>query len=86
MSHLGIKLNVTYRNLEELKRIREEHANDADPTIATIADYDILSGLGACEIPADKAARHKAKYFSDVKFRTISDVLEASQSSTTRGQ
>lgn len=65
--------------MAELEKRRDEHINDADPTIAMIADLDIWSAVGAGELPADKVARDRAKYFSDMTFRTIDDVLATTQ-------
>jgi hypothetical protein len=74
----NIKLDVVHRSVSEIEEAKRRHANDADPKELWLAYMDMWNASGAAAVPADKVAHQRVKYFADVQFRTIEElILEA---------
>jgi len=80
----GVKLTVTYKSIDEVQRDIDVHKNDADPKLLWLAFMDMWNATGAAGVPTEKVNQHREKYFKDIHFRGIEDLIrEAENTSNT---
>lgn len=78
----GVPFNISYRSLEDIQETiaSEEAAIEDDashpPSALWLAYMDLWNASGAAGLPDDKVQAHRAKYFSDISFMTIRDIVE----------
>eukprot|EP01119_Soliformovum_irregulare_P020039 TRINITY_DN6447_c0_g1_i1.p1 TRINITY_DN6447_c0_g1~~TRINITY_DN6447_c0_g1_i1.p1 ORF type:complete len:264 (-),score=59.79 TRINITY_DN6447_c0_g1_i1:113-904(-) len=75
----GIKLDVSYRPLEEIQQTIQDHKDDEDLDILWSAYLDLWNAIGAVAVPIEKASRQRQQYFSRVHFRTIRELVSAAR-------
>ncbi|KAL2687915.1 hypothetical protein Neosp_005484 [[Neocosmospora] mangrovei] len=72
----NIKIERTPISREEIERIVED---GSDPEKQYIASIDEWTVAGAGLVPMDVAEKQRAKFFGDVKFRTIEELIQEAQ-------
>ncbi|KAJ4124522.1 hypothetical protein NW754_000220 [Fusarium falciforme] len=72
----GVELKRTYVTKEMLEKDLTRGVEDAAWYTATIDEW---SGFGGTAVPREEALRHREKYFKDVHFRTIEELLHDSK-------
>ncbi|RTE84526.1 hypothetical protein BHE90_000919 [Fusarium euwallaceae] len=68
----GVELKRTYVTKEDLEKDLTRGVEDARWYTATIDEW---SGFGGTAVPREEALRQREKYFKDVHFRTIEELL-----------
>eukprot|EP01119_Soliformovum_irregulare_P015644 TRINITY_DN4428_c0_g1_i1.p1 TRINITY_DN4428_c0_g1~~TRINITY_DN4428_c0_g1_i1.p1 ORF type:complete len:310 (-),score=68.01 TRINITY_DN4428_c0_g1_i1:11-940(-) len=74
----GIKFEVTYRSLDEIRQSIKDHQNDANPKDLWLAYMDLWNALGASAMP-EKAYHQRSKYFSGLHFSTVKELIESAE-------
>ncbi len=74
--YIGIKLAITRSSLAELEEDRRRHASDTDPTQLWLAFMDIWNATGASAVPEPKTEQQRQKYFPDITFRAIEQLIK----------
>lgn len=77
----GHKLNVTYRSVDSLETAVRESGSEEDDIL--VAQFGLWSTSGATRVPQAKCAEQQKRLFSDIRFRSIRELLNATQSGLT---
>ncbi|KAI5898200.1 NAD(P)-binding protein [Schizophyllum commune H4-8] len=70
------KFDVSYLSIDEIKTALEVHKNDEDPSALWKAYMDEWNYTGASALPWDKVESQRRRFFRDIKFRTVRELLE----------
>ena len=70
---------MSYKSADDIQRFLEEHADDDDTPELEIARVEewMIAGASAC--PQEKTLRQRAKYFGNVKFSTLEELLRVAK-------
>jgi hypothetical protein len=72
-------MEVSHKSAESIERYIIDHKNDGDTLELTIAMVEewMISGASAC--PREKTLAQRVKYFSNVKFSSLEELLKYSK-------
>ncbi|KAJ5519843.1 hypothetical protein N7463_000296 [Penicillium fimorum] len=71
----GRPFSLTYRSVNDIKASLEQHRNDGDSLQLGLAEAEEWTISGATACPEDKTRRQHAKYFSEIKFSNLEELL-----------
>ena len=76
---IGRPLKKSYKSREQIQASLMKHARDEDTTELEIAQAEDWHTLGASACPQEKTLRQRAKYFSNVHFSTVEELLRRAE-------
>ncbi|CDK24058.1 unnamed protein product [Kuraishia capsulata CBS 1993] len=77
----GLDFKITYLSVSELVQMIVDGTQEKDDLKVINAEYQLVSPTNSLLLPADKLAEHRAKYFSDIHFRTNLEMIKIANES-----